>query len=244
MHEVRVILFDMDDTLYDHTFALERAVQELQRCDPRLSTVPLRTLVRKDQEVLRDVHRNLVLQGKVSLSESRVFRMFRLYASQGIELTSPAARRLSELRRHSYLAHERPVPGARRLIEALRSRVARVGVVSNNLLVEQKAKLSRIGLASLVDSLTVSEEVGVTKPDPRIFQVAFTRCGCLPAEAVVVGDSWKEDVDGARAAGTNAVWFNRRGDPRPEGQDLVEELTSFLPTVDAVATILNAATPD
>ncbi len=240
---VRVVLFDMDDTLYDHSYALESAVEELQKKDPRLSAVPLRALVLKDQEVLRDVHLGLVLPGKVSQSESRVLRMVRLYESQGIKLVEAEARQLSELRRAAYLAHERAVPGARRLIEELKSNAVEVGVVSNNLLAEQRAKLSRIGLASLVDSLTVSEEIGATKPDPRIFHLALTRCACPSAEAVFVGDSWTEDVEGARAAGIDAVWFNRRRDSRPVGQDAVKELTSFLPRGDAVATILSPASP-
>ena len=240
-HGIRAVLFDMDDTLYDHSYALESAVADLQRNDPRLSAVPLRTLVLKDQEVLRDVHLNLVLPGQLSLAESRVLRMVRLYASQGIELAEVEARRLSELRRAAYLAHERAVSGARSLRAEVRSWGLQVGVVSNNLLAEQKAKLSRIGLAGLVDSLTVSEEIGATKPDPRIFQLALTRCACPSVEAVFVGDSWKEDVEGARAAGINAVWFNRRRDPQPSGQDAAKELTSFLPTTRAVDTILSPA---
>ncbi len=238
---VSAALFDVDDTLYDHTYALERAVAELQQQDPRLSAVPLRALVSKDQAILRDVHLGLVLPGKVTLPESRVLRMVRLYESQGIELGEPEAQRLSELRRRAYLANEQPVPGARTLLEELRSRRVHVGIISNNLLAEQRAKLSRIGLVGLLDSLTVSEEVQATKPDLRIFQLALTRCGRPPVETVVVGDSWKEDVEGAQAAGMNAVWFNRRQEPRPVGQNAARELGSFLPTATAVATILKPA---
>ncbi len=237
---VSAALFDLDDTLYDHSFALESAVAELQKQDPRLLAVPLGVLVSNDQAVLRDVHRSLVLPKKVTLPESRVLRMLRLYESLGIELSGSEARRLSELRRAAYLESERPVPGARSLLEELRSRRVHVGIVSNNLLAEQKGKLSRIGLAGLLDSLTVSEEVRAPKPDPQIFRLALRRCGRPPAEAVVVGDSWKEDIEGAQTAGLNAVWFNRRRDPRPSVGNPARELASFRPTAKAVATILGA----
>ena len=239
--DVRAVLFDMDDTVYDHSYALESAVEDLQKKDPRLSAIPLRTLIRKDQEILREVHLGLVLPGKVSQAASRVLRMGRLYESQGIKLAEAEAEQLSEFRRAAYLAHERAVPGAQRLIEALRSDAVQVGIVSNNLLAEQQAKLARIGLAKVVDSLTVSEEIGAAKPDPRIFQLALTRCACPPANAVFVGDSWREDVEGAHAAGIRAVWFNRGRDPRPVGANAVKELPSFLPTRGAVATILSSA---
>jgi hypothetical protein len=45
----------------------------------------------------------------------------------------------------------------------------------------------------------------------------------------MLGDSWAADVAGARAAGLRAVWFNRRGDPKPEGSDDVLEVRSLEP---------------
>jgi putative hydrolase of the HAD superfamily len=50
-----------------------------------------------------------------------------------------------------------------------------------------------------------SSEVGVEKPDPRIFRLALERAGLAPDEAVYVGDIYSIDVLGARAAGMGAV---------------------------------------
>lgn len=54
-----------------------------------------------------------------------------------------------------------------------------------------------------------SHDVGVRKPDPRIFRLALERAGAVPARAVHVGDLVTRDVRGARAAGLAAVWLDR-----------------------------------
>ena len=78
---------------------------------------------------------------------------------------------------------------------------AKVGIVSNNLLEEQQDKLRCCELDQYVDVLVVSEEAGISKPDPRIFEIVLDRLRCRPQEAVMIGDSWDADVLGAAAAG-------------------------------------------
>ena len=69
--------------------------------------------------------------------------------------------------------------------------------------------------ADLVDDVVSSRDVGVAKPDPFFYRAALLRAGPRrrpPAgreRAVMVGDSWANDVEGARRAGLRAVWFNR-----------------------------------
>jgi putative hydrolase of the HAD superfamily len=71
--------------------------------------------------------------------------------------------------------------------------------------------LDRCGLADLLDGVVTSAAVGARKPDPAIFRAALALAGCEPAEAVHVGDTPAEDVDGARAAGVRAVLIDREG---------------------------------
>jgi FMN phosphatase YigB (HAD superfamily) len=74
----------------------------------------------------------------------------------------------------------------------------------------------------------ISEEVGVTKPDPRIFGIALDRLGQRPESTVMVGDAWGTDIVGAHAAGLHAVWFNRFGAPSPDPS--VAEIHALEPT--------------
>jgi putative hydrolase of the HAD superfamily len=110
--------------------------------------------------------------------------------------------------------------------------------VTNNTLAEQSEKLATFGLAPFVTALVTSEEVGVAKPDGRIFAAALARLGCAAHEAVMVGDSWIHDVAGARAAGIAAVWFARDAAPAPDAG--VTVLTSMLPEAQAAERITAA----
>jgi FMN phosphatase YigB (HAD superfamily) len=79
----------------------------------------------------------------------------------------------------------------------------------------------------LVDALITSEDVGVLKPDPAIYQVALQRLQASPAQTVMVGDNWSADVLGALAVGIRPVWLNRFGAARLLPH--VAELTSLEP---------------
>ena len=57
-----------------------------------------------------------------------------------------------------------------------------------------------------------SGEVGVEKPDPRIFQIALERMGVSAADALYVGDLYEVDVVGARAAGLDVVLLDPSGE--------------------------------
>jgi putative hydrolase of the HAD superfamily len=95
------------------------------------------------------------------------------------------------------------------VLKELRGRGLRLGVVSN-----WDTRLKRIGsglgLDRLVDFMVISAEVGVRKPDPRIFREALRRAGVRPEEALHVGDLPDEDVEGARRAGVRAVLIDRQ----------------------------------
>jgi FMN phosphatase YigB (HAD superfamily) len=75
--------------------------------------------------------------------------------------------------------------------------------------------------------LITSEDVGVAKPDPVIFEAALTALGVTAPEAILVGDAWQADVVGGRAAGLRTVWLNRKGAPSPDPS--VPELPSLEP---------------
>lgn len=89
-------------------------------------------------------------------------------------------------------------------LERLRSAGLRLGVVSNSDGRVEEA-LEAAGLRSYFDVIVDSAQVGVEKPDPRIFYAALEVLGVAPSEALYVGDLYEVDVVGAHAAGIEAV---------------------------------------
>lgn len=93
-------------------------------------------------------------------------------------------------------------------LERLRAAGWRVGIVRNGRTSQQRSKGMRTGLVGVVDAFCVSEELGLRKPDRRIFEEAARRCGA-PLAGWMVGDSPEADVAGGTAAGLRTVWLTR-----------------------------------
>lgn len=84
-----------------------------------------------------------------------------------------------------------------------------LGLVTNGAPDVQREKLAGTDLAHHFSVNVVSAEVGVGKPDPRIFEIALRALGVRAQEAAMVGDSLERDVAGARRAGLRAIWIDR-----------------------------------
>lgn len=203
------VLFDLDDTLFDHDHCSRAALWSVRGEHSALSGVPWEQLRESYSRLLEEIHARL-LSGELTLQEARRERFRRLFSELGEEATDEALQRAVEGYAAAYREAWLPLSGAEELLLEVGGR-AKVAVVTNNLLAEQRDKLRALGLARYVDELVASEEVGVAKPDPGIFRVALERLGCSAEAAIMVGDSWESDVAGARAAGVRAVWLNRRG---------------------------------
>jgi HAD superfamily hydrolase (TIGR01549 family) len=97
-----------------------------------------------------------------------------------------------------------------RVLEALHGCYP-LGLISNGLIEDQQQKIDAMALGDYFDVCVISEEVGMTKPAPEIFECALSALGVQPSAAIYVGDNPHHDVVGARGVGMRAVWLNRPG---------------------------------
>jgi putative hydrolase of the HAD superfamily len=99
---------------------------------------------------------------------------------------------------------------AREALALAREAGARTAVISNSN-GSVRVLLERLGLTGGLDFVLDSSEVGVEKPDPRIFELALDRAGVAASESGYVGDLYSVDVLGARSAGLRAVLLDPGG---------------------------------
>lgn len=120
-------------------------------------------------------------------------------------------------------------------VRELRAAGVQLGILSDwgsNLL----PIIEGLGLASDLAFVIASGAVGLSKPDPAFFRLAATRAGVPPGEALMVGDSYRADVEGARSAGMDAIlirreeWRDRREAP-PRGVAVISSLAELAPIV-------------
>ena len=131
------------------------------------------------------------------------------FAMEALGLSDAALRqRLMEL----YLTLDifPEVPG---VLARLRDAGVRTAILSNGSPMMLDAAVARAGISGLLDAVLSVEEVGVFKPDPRVYRLAVERLG-LAARAIAFQSSNAWDVYAASAFGMRAVWCNRTGQPR------------------------------
>jgi len=233
---VTVLLCDLDDTLFDHDRATREALGHLRQDCNVFSQWTLDELDARHRELLETLHVQ-VLAGRLTIDEARRERFGRLLA-QADAADDAQADALASAYREAYATKWNAVPGAIELLQAVRAAGHPIVIVTNNGVAEQRLKLSRCGLEAWIDDMVTSEEAGVSKPERAIFEQALARAGATPAEAVMLGDAWGADIEGARAAGVAAVWLNRTGRPSPD--PAVPELASLVPLDDALAVLRQA----
>jgi putative hydrolase of the HAD superfamily len=87
----------------------------------------------------------------------------------------------------------------------------RLGVCTNGRYCDQVVKLKRLGVLELFSRVVCGVDLGMRKPDPRIFRAAAAGLGCDPTECVFVGNDLALDIVPARAVGMGVVWITDGG---------------------------------
>ena len=121
-------------------------------------------------------------------------------------LSEELARHVVDVRRKYHSIY----PETRGVLESLQGR-CRLGLLTNGAPRIQRAKLETTALEKYFDSIIVSGEVGIGKPDAKIFELMLMRMGVEPSAAVMIGDGIRSDISGANGAGICSIWVNRTG---------------------------------
>jgi putative hydrolase of the HAD superfamily len=125
-------------------------------------------------------------------------------------------------------------PAHAALLAAVR-RTHRIGLVSN---FDDTGAcydiLLRHGITPFLDTVVVSEALGLRKPHPGVLRAGLLGLGLPAADVLFVGDTWAEDVAGARAAGVDVAWIDRQGVGVPAGDAPPRAVVRALPEVHAL----------
>lgn len=229
------VLFDLDDTLFDHWACTRDALADVRRRFAVLYSLSADAIETEHKRLLEELHLQ-VLAGRMTVDEARAERFRRLFARAGGTAGEGAAAEAAAAYRAAYIAAWRPVEGALALLRTLHRRAA-IGVVTNNVAAEQRQKIAACGFGPYLDAIVISEDVGIAKPDPRMFGAALDHLRRGPEEAVMVGDAWDTDIAGALAAGVRPIWFNRFGAASADRG--VTEISSLTPTPRLLSTLLS-----
>ena len=126
--------------------------------------------------------------------------------AQELGFDGDLADRLEEYFRYRYPYQCRLSQDTLETLLSLRGSGQKLGLVTNGPTQWQTRKIECMGIASLFDTILISEAEGIQKPDPHIFKRAVERCSSLASETMFVGDHPEIDIQGAKGAGLVPVW--------------------------------------
>jgi putative hydrolase of the HAD superfamily len=212
---IEAVLFDLDDTLHDDTQtyrrAAERVAQEIARGNGVSAEALRRSYVEQADAFWVQLGASSLGTPLVSLRE----RMWHAaLVAQGIDDPELARRCAADYNRYrtEYLELW---PGAIDLLTSLRKRGCRLAMITNGFAETHREKIAILQLEDAFDEIFIADEVGMLKPDPRLFRLAADRLGVAPERCAMVGDRFERDVRGGHSAGMFTVWMNVRDEAVP-----------------------------
>jgi len=215
MPALRAVLFDLDDTLTDRSRSIERlAGRFLDRFGMDLAGCEL-------HEVIRAIHGG-DRGGYAPREELGAHLQSSLPWRQ-----APGVERLVDFWRDNFPQCNVERSGVTSTLQSLHRKGLKLGVISNGFTASQNTKLDVMGIRSLFSVVLISQEVGISKPDPRIFQMGLEKLGVLASEAIFVGDNPVVDVAGSRKVGIRSILLNCRGGQAPETGPCPETIASI-----------------
>lgn len=201
----RYLLADNDNTLMDFTAAEHHALREtlhMVGVEPTEETCAL-------YSGINDALWKALERGETTQKALKVERFRQLFEVLGV--TELNAEEVAALYAQQLSTRADLLPGAMELLEAVHGQM-KIALVSNGVSAIQRGRLSRCAFTHMLDAVIISEEIGVSKPDPRMVEIALEQLGCTDKrEAVLLGDSLSADIPAARAAGVDSIFLSLHG---------------------------------
>ena len=211
--DIRGVVFDVDDTLYDMAQPFVGAYQKLYGAQH--NNLPIQELFlafrHYSDERFEDSQ-----TGKMSMNDLYIYRVRMTLRDYGIEVTDEQALEFQRIYMElQYQIHLSPAMQA--LLNELRKCVS-IGVITNGESRHQRNKLHSLHVDPWIPEkqIIVSGDYPFRKPDVRIFREMERRLNLASEHLLYVGDAFDLDIVGAEAAGWQSIWFNHRHRRAPE----------------------------
>lgn len=193
---IKLLLFDLDDTLWPSSYYAEFARRNAVKAMIELGLdFDEDFLYEKLLEVIRDLGSNAPNHFNELLRRLGIKEEAKLIAAGVVAY-------------HNSKIAIRPFPEVPRVLRILKEKGYMLGIVTNGLAVKQWDKIIRNELHHFIDRAIISEEVGYEKPDPRLLEYALNVFDCRPEESVMIGDR-ERDIKPAKELGMLTVRVKR-----------------------------------
>ena len=206
MNEIKHIFFDLDHTLWD--FERNSALAFAEIFKKNKVEVEVGTFL-KSYIPVNDFYWKKYRDNQVTKEELRFGRLHDTFNELRVKINSDQINKLSEdyiinLPNNNYLFED-----ATSTLNALQEKYI-LHVITNGFSEVQVLKLSNSKIDHFFTTVTTSEEVGVKKPHPEIFEFALKKADAIPQESLMIGDNLEADILGAENYGLKAILYDEK----------------------------------
>ena len=218
----KLVLIDLDDTLFDYPktekTAFRNTFEELGFfVESELSNDKKEEIYEKIKDRYKDVNLQLwkdLEKGAVDKDRLKVVRFEKIIEEFDLKYDPYE---MSELYLKKLGEGIFPFETAEKLCKYLHSKY-KVGIVTNGIKEVQHSRIENSAIAKYIDKIIISDEVGVNKPDKRIFEYAMNYLEIMDkSEVIMIGDSLGADIKGGQNAGIDTCWVNLRNNVNDTG---------------------------
>ncbi|MGX7265044.1 HAD family hydrolase [Enterococcus crotali] len=201
-------IFDVDDTLYDQLEPFKRAFQENFSLNKGIS---IEGLFRHSRKFSDDVF-ELSQKGRISMDEMYIYRLTKAFNEFDISILPQQAIAFQK----DYAAFQEKItlfPDMEKTLQYCKEKKLTMGIITNGSSKHQRNKIKKLNLTHWIKPkhIFISGELEMAKPDKKIFHYVETEMKLDPQQTFYIGDSYRNDMFGAKNANWKTIWCNRRG---------------------------------
>lgn len=194
--------FDVDDTLYDQFIPFKKAFIEIF---PKIKTLPIYQIFIKFRKYSDKIF-EASQSGQVTINEMYIYRIQAALKEYYLEIDEAHALAFQT----KYYVYQQDITTSnaiKDILDLLKDNHIGIGIITNGPACHQMEKLRRLKMSNWValEDIYISSVVGYSKPDPQIFNLIADK------DCIYVGDSYENDVIGAKNANWKCIWLNKKG---------------------------------
>lgn len=206
--KIEVVFFDIDDTLLNSAESQHKAIIKFKKNIKIFEGIDDSEFAKIWNKVTFEQYEKYAKK-EVSFEEHRINRMKNLFLNFNVNISNKDAEKFfkifTKLNEKSWALFDDTID----VLKELNKRYS-LAVITNGDGIQQRKKLKKMRIQRYFKEIIVSKEVGVSKPDSKIFKIACDKLNVQSKKCVMCGDQYKTDIIGAINSGMSAIWVNKK----------------------------------
>lgn len=203
------VFFDLDRTLMNFELGEDMGIKiifETYKKDIKMNYEQFKSTWKEVAQKTFDEYS----AGLHTFDEQRHLRVYRMFEANGVKLSSEETDKRFDLYWSTYEKGVDLFSDSRAILDNLKNHDISMALISNGDVSNQYWKLNKVGITSYFNPIIISGEVGISKPDLVIFELALKKAGAEKEKSWYIGDSMVHDIEPALKFGMNVIYLNRK----------------------------------